>query len=249
MLYSPSLQLTNYSVLAHDKQLVNNLSLAIGAGQLHVLMGPNGSGKSSLALSLMGHPAYQVTGNALLCAQDITQLPVHKRAQAGLFLSFQQPYELPGVPVASYLKAVYQAMHGHIDVTSLQKQIYTYLDLLELDRAFYERNVNEDFSGGQKKKFELLQLLLCRPKVAILDELDSGLDVDALRVVAQALQHARTQHPHMAVLLITHYQRILTHMSVDAVHLLVQGSLVRTGDQRLVQAIERDGYDKVAQWR
>lgn len=208
------LQLSNYSVFVQDKQLVQDISLVVPEGALHVLMGPNGSGKSSLALSLMGHPAYQVTGQALLNGQDITQLPVHKRAQAGLFLSFQQPHELPGVPVATYLKAIYEASHGHVNASALQKQIYEYLDLLELEHAFYYRNLNEGFSGGQKKKFELLQLLLCKPKVAILDEIDSGLDVDALRVVAQTLQIARQQHPQMAILLITHYQRILAHLTL-----------------------------------
>lgn len=241
------LQLNNYSVFVQEKQLVNGVSLTIPTGHLHVLMGPNGSGKSSLALSLMGHPAYQVTGQALLNGQDLLQLPVHKRAQAGLFLSFQQPYELPGVSVVTYIKAIYQALHGHVDVPTLQKMVYTYLDLLQLERAFYERNVNEGFSGGQKKKFELLQLLICKPKVAILDELDSGLDVDALRIVAQAVQHARDENKDMAMLLITHYQRALAYLKVDAVHMLARGSLVRTGDQTLVQTIERLGYDEVAQ--
>lgn len=245
-MHNKTLQLKNYSVSVQGKDVIKNITLALDAGSLHVLMGPNGSGKSSLALSLMGHPAYQVTGFVALNDQEITTLPAHKRAQAGLFLSFQQPQEIAGVQVATYLKAIYEAVHGHIEVAALQHKVYAYLELLELDHGFYYRNLNEGFSGGQKKKFEMLQLLLLKPRVAILDEIDSGLDVDALRVVAQALHVARNEHPAMCVLLITHYQRIVHYMQVNAVHLLVDGTIVRSGDAALAQAVEAHGYENMS---
>lgn len=239
------LTLHNYTVSIEDKLIVQNVSLALQAGSLHVLMGPNGSGKSSLALSLMGHPTYMVQGEASLESEDLLSLPSHKRAQAGLFVSFQQPQEIPGLNIATYLKAIYEAKHGHIEPSALQEKIFYYLDLLCMDRSFYYRNVNEGFSGGQKKKFEVLQLLLLKPKVAILDEIDSGLDVDALKVIANALQIARNEHPSMTILLITHYQRLLDHISVDHVHLLMNGRLIKSGDYTLACQIEQQGYDQI----
>ncbi len=239
------LGIKNYSALLQDKKLLNNISLAIASGSVHALMGPNGSGKSTLALSLMGHPAYAVTGSVLLDGQEINTLPPHKRAQAGLFLSFQQPHEIPGVSLSSFLKASYEAVHSSIDPKTLQQEVSAYLELLELDQSFYYRNLHEGFSGGEKKKLELLQLLLFKPKVALLDEIDSGLDVDALRVVAHALQVARKENPEMSVLLITHYQRILSYIQPDQVHLLMHGQLVQSGDHTLASTIEQSGYDKV----
>lgn len=240
------LTLHNYTVFVEAKQILKNISLAINSGSTHVLMGPNGSGKSSLALSLMGHPAYTTHGTALLNEQDILSLPAHKRAQAGLFLSFQQPHDISGLAVATYLKAIYEAAHGHIEPSLLQEKVYRYLDLLCLDRSFYYRNLNEGFSGGQKKKFEILQLLLLKPKLAILDEIDSGLDVDALKIVAHALRFARNEQPTMALLIITHYQRLLHYTTADAVHLLINGSLVKSGNVALAQEIEQRGYDRTS---
>lgn len=239
------LTIANYAIFHDELQIVKNINLKIDQGSLHVLMGPNGSGKSTLALALMGHPAYSTTGSAYLNDQQLDELPVHKRAQAGLFLSFQQPHEIPGVPLRTFLKAAYEAIHEPIEPQELQSRVMRYLDLLELDQAIYWRNLHEGFSGGQKKKLELLQLLLLKPKVAILDEIDSGLDVDALRVVADALSVARKENPNMTVLLITHYQRMLHYLTPDAVHLLMDGELVRSGDAQLAQEIEQFGYDKV----
>ncbi len=239
------LQIKNYSVSLQDKKLLNNINLNIASGSVHALMGPNGSGKSTMALSLMGHPAYTVTGSVFLGEQEVSAMPTHKRAQAGLFLSFQQPHEIPGVPLSSFLKAAYEAVHEPIDPKTLQHTVSAYLELLELDQSFYYRNLHEGFSGGEKKKLELLQLLLLKPKFALLDEIDSGLDVDALRVVAQALRIAREKNPQMSILLITHYQRILTYIQPDQVHLLMNGRLVQSGDHTLASTIEQNGYDKV----
>ncbi len=239
------LQIKNYYVSLQDKKLLNDINLDITSGSVHALMGPNGSGKSTMALSLMGHPAYTVTGSVLLNGQEIGTMPTHKRAQAGLFLSFQQPYEIPGVSLSSFLKAAYEAVHKSIDPKALQDTVSAYLELLELDQSFYYRNLHEGFSGGEKKKLELLQLLLLKPKVAILDEIDSGLDVDALRVVAQALNTAREKNPQMSILLITHYQRMLTYIQPDQVHLLINGELIQSGDHTLASTIEQYGYDKV----
>jgi Fe-S cluster assembly ATP-binding protein len=241
------IQLSNYNVSVADKQVIKNLSLEAKAGSLHVLMGPNGSGKSSLALSLMGHKAYVVNGSATLNGQDLLSLPVDKRAQAGLFLSFQQPYEIPGVQLASFFKVIYEARYAPIEPKKLQEKLFAYFDLLEIDHAFYYRNLHEGFSGGQKKKLEMLQLLLLKPRVAFLDEIDSGLDVDALRVVAQALTIARKENPDMTILVITHYQRLLHYLTIDHVHVLVNGSIITSGDYRLVEAIEQQGYDAVIQ--
>lgn len=239
------IHLSNYSVFVVGKQVVNNISLGLESGSLHVLMGPNGSGKSSLALSLMGHKAYTATGSAMIDGHDIVPLSVDKRAQLGLFLSFQQPYEIPGVPLSSFFKVIYEIKYGPIEPKRLQEKLFAYFDLLEIDHAFYYRNLHEGFSGGQKKKLEMLQLLLLKPRVAILDEIDSGLDVDALRVVAHALALARKESPEMAVLVITHYQQLLKHLQLDHLHIMVDGSLIKSGDYQLAHVVEQQGYDAV----
>ena len=237
------LQLQQFSVALEDKTIIAPLDLAIGKGALHVLMGPNGSGKSTLALALMGHPTYTVSGTILLDGQPINELPVHKRAQAGLYLSFQQPQEIPGVSIVTFLKAAYESMHGPISVDELQQRAISYMQLLAMDQALLYRNLHEGFSGGERKKLELLQLLLFKPKVAILDEIDSGLDVDALDAVARGITHARQQNPDMAMLLITHYQRILQNLQADAVHVIKDGVLIRSGDVSVIEQIEQSGYD------
>lgn len=237
-----ALQIQDVTVVVEGKQILQNISLTMMPGSVHVLMGPNGSGKSTLALSLMGHPAYTVKGSVSLAGIDLQELPTYKRAQRGLFLSFQQPHEIPGVSLHSFLKAAYEALCHPIDNALLKQRVCAYLDLLELDESFYYRNVHEGFSGGERKKLELLQLLLFRPKVAILDELDSGLDIDALRIVAQALQAACKENPAMSLLCITHYQRILRYIQPDHVHVLMQGMLVQSGDRSLVDTIEQYGY-------
>ncbi len=239
------IHLSNYSLSVAGKLVVDNISLNIPSGSLHVLMGPNGSGKSSLALSLMGHKAYTVTGSATIDGHDVVPLSVDKRAQLGLFLSFQQPYEIPGVPLSSFFRVMYEVKYGPIEAKELQERLFAYFDLLEIDHALYYRNLHEGFSGGQKKKLEMLQLLLLKPRVAILDEIDSGLDVDALRTVASALTVARRENPEMALLVITHYQRLLKYLELDRLHIMVEGSLITSGDYQLAHIIEQQGYDAV----
>lgn len=239
------IQISNYDVSIAGKQLITNLSLNLEAGSLHVLMGPNGSGKSSLVLSLMGHKAYATTGSVMIDGQDLCLLTPDKRAKLGLFLSFQQPYEIPGVSLSSFFKVIYESKYGPIEPKKLQEKLFAYFDLLEMDHELYYRNLNVGFSGGQKRKLEMLQLLLLKPRIALLDEIDSGLDVDALRVVAHALNIARQENPEMAIMVITHYQRLLHDLKVDHVHLLMDGKLITSGDYRLVESIEQHGYDKV----
>jgi Fe-S cluster assembly ATP-binding protein len=207
-------------------------------------MGPNGSGKSSLAYTLMGHPAYELlNGSIVLNGTLLHELSVDKRAKLGLFLAFQQPLEIPGVTVGAFLKEAYQAVKGvHISVKDFQILVEEKLAILHLDSSILSRGLHEGFSGGERKKVEILQLLILQPKMAILDEIDSGLDVDALKVVAAGIAAARAERPEMIILLVTHYQRILNHVCPDFVHVLAQGELVASGDGKLVHAIEGAGY-------
>jgi Fe-S cluster assembly ATP-binding protein len=239
------LQINNLSIYLQEQHIVNNFSLPVAPGTVHALMGPNGSGKSTLAHTLMGHPHYTVTaGQILLNGEDITNLPIHKRAQLGVFLAFQHPLEIPGVTVAMLLKQAHQAVTGTaLSVKDFNALLTANLELLEMSPSVAHRAVNEGFSGGEKKKLEVLQLLILQPKLVILDEIDSGLDVDALRIVANALMHAKAQRPDMCLLIITHYARILHYLKPDFVHIMRQGQLVATGTAELAQEIERNGYD------
>lgn len=238
------LYIDQLSVLVQQKQVINNLSCTILPGAMHALMGPNGSGKSSLALTLMGHPSYRITSGTIRFADtDITQLLPDKRARLGLFLAFQHPVEIPGVTVFNFLKESYYALHGATGMQEFQSVLYAAMDLLSIDHAFAYRKVNEGFSGGEKKRLELLQLVLFKPMLAILDEIDSGLDVDALKIVAQGIALAREQNPDMSILLITHYQRILDYITPDVVHVMQAGQIICSGDATLAQTIEQRGYD------
>jgi Fe-S cluster assembly ATP-binding protein len=209
-------------------------------------MGPNGSGKSSLANALMGHPAYTVSaGKIFFDNKDITNSAIHERARQGLFLSFQHPCEIPGVSIASFLREAYTAISREtISPLDFESLLSHRCMQLGIDKAFTNRAVNVGFSGGEKKRFELLQLLLLKPKVAILDEIDSGLDVDSLKVVAQGIAIARQENPDLAILLITHYQRILDYIVPDYVHILCQGRIIQSGDASLARHIEVRGYDE-----
>jgi Fe-S cluster assembly ATP-binding protein len=234
----------NDLVVQHAQQtILDGITLELKPGTVHVLMGSNGSGKSTLAYTIMGHPAYTITGGSLFIGEeDITQLPLHKRAGKGIFLAFQQPLEIPGVRISSFLTAAYQALHGSITAAQMQEKAFFYMDLLEMDRALYYRNMHEGFSGGQRKKLELLQLLLLRPQIAILDEIDSGLDVDALATAARALKHARAENPMLTLLIITHYRHILNDIMPDQVHLMHAGKLIRTGGMELIAAVQEHGF-------
>lgn len=239
------LHIKNLCVDVAEKHILRGINLSISPGTVHALMGPNGSGKSTLAYSLMGHPSYTIIdGSLYLYETDIGSLTPDKRARAGLFLSFQQPFSLPGVKAHTFLLEAYRAMTGlMISVPDFKTLLEEQMLRLSIDPAFAYRDVNDGFSGGEKKKFELLQLVLLKPKIAILDEIDSGLDIDALKVVAEGIAYARTQNPDISILLITHYQRILQYIAPDYVHIIDKGMVVASGNLDLVHALEQKGYD------
>lgn len=239
-------EINNLTVTIEEKPVLTNLNLTINPGTIHALMGPNGSGKSSLAYTLMGHPAYTITqGTLVYKGTDITHIAADKRSKLGIFLSFQHPYEIPGLRVFSFLKEIYQAhTNSSVDIAAFKALLESYMSLLAIDQTFLERSLNEGFSGGEKKRFEMLQLLLLNPSFVILDEIDSGLDVDALKLVAQALHLACQRNPAMAVLIITHYQRILDYIVPDEVHILAHAKLVKSGPAELAYQIEKKGYDE-----
>jgi Fe-S cluster assembly ATP-binding protein len=237
----------NLSVSRENNQILSGINLSLAPGSVHVLMGPNGSGKSSLAHALMGDPRYVITsGTISLDERDITTLAVHERARAGLFLAFQYPYELPGVSVFTCLKEAYALQtKQNISVHEFQKLLFEIFAMLHIDHSFANRNLNEGFSGGEKKRFELVQMMLLKPKVAVLDEIDSGLDVDALACVARSIYHAREQNPDMALLIITHYQRLLNYIIPDYVHSMCDGMIIESGDKSLAFKIDQHGYAAV----
>lgn len=237
-----SLIVSNIHVAVEGKSILRGVSLRVQAGEVHALMGPNGSGKSTLANALMGHPRYTITdGSVEVDATDITKLPPDERAQAGLFLSFQYPVEIPGVSVQNFLRTAWRSLHGgQLDHKIFSERLQQAIQQLQVDPTFVKRAVNEGFSGGEKKRLEMLQLAVLQPKYAILDETDSGLDVDALKVVAQGVQAARASG--VGVLLITHYSRILEFVVPDHVHVLTDGHITQSGTKDLAYDIERIGY-------
>ncbi len=238
------LHINQLDVNIGEKKVLHDIQLSVEPGSVHAVMGPNGSGKSSLAYTLIGHPLYSVTqGSITLANQDITHISPDKRARTGLFLSFQQPPAIPGVNVFTFLKEAHHAITGvTMAITEFRALVEQRMGQLQINPALVHRNLNEGFSGGEKKQFEMLQLLLLQPKVAILDEIDSGLDIDALKAVAHGLQCARQENPHLILILITHYQRILEYIIPDHVHILCDGRLVKSGDASLVTELEAGGY-------
>ena len=230
-----------------EQEIIRGLSLVIPKGEVHAIMGPNGSGKSTLAKVLAGHPDYQVTsGSVMMDGEDILALAADERARKGLFMAFQYPNEIPGVTIANFLRAAVQARlpeGEELEATDYYAKLYEKMDLLEMDRSFTSRSVNEGFSGGEKKRNEILQLAMLEPKYAVLDETDSGLDIDALKVVANGVNSIRG--PKIGVLLITHYQRLLDYIIPDHVHVMVQGRIVRSGGKDLALELEEKGYDWV----
>ena len=229
-----------------DKTILNGLSLAIDAGEVHAIMGPNGSGKSTLANVLAGHPGYRVTGGSVLYrGRELAGLEPEERAHAGIFMAFQHPVEIPGVTNMEFLKAANDsilAARGQDPLSALEfmKRVRALAASLHLDQKFLKRGVNEGFSGGERKRNEVLQLLLLEPRLAVLDETDSGLDIDALKTVAEGVNRYRAKDN--GVLLITHYQRLLNHVVPDHVHVLADGKIVESGDQALAHALEERGY-------
>ncbi len=230
-------------------EILKGIDLSVEAGRVHALMGPNGSGKSTLANALAGHPHYTVTsGTATLDGEDILTMPPDKRAKAGLFLSFQYPAAIPGVKVANFLHAARQAVRpGDLSPSKFRAMLFEKMDTLDMDAAFLSRYLNDRFSGGEKKRLEMLQMAVLAPRYAILDETDSGLDVDALRSVGQAVHALRAteEGKNCGFLIITHYPRILAHITPDVVHVLIDGRIVMTGGADLAHRIEREGYDTI----
>ncbi len=233
------------NVSINETPILANFHLTIQKGNVHAIMGPNGSGKSTLAYAVMGHPNYRITnGSILLDGEDITKLSPDKRARRGLFLAFQQPQEIPGISVIVFLKEMCQAIKGMDFVAEIFPIIVEQrMRQLQIDPSFLYRNLNDGFSGGEKKRFEMLQLLLLEPKMVILDEIDSGLDIDALKIVAQGLSLAKKENPDLSILLITHYQRILDYIIPDVVSILCDGKLVASGGPELALQLEQKGYD------
>ena len=231
-----------------SQQILRGVDLAVRAGQTHAIMGPNGSGKSTLAYAIAGHPKYQVTqGSVTLDGEDVLAMTVDARARAGLFLAMQYPAEVPGVSVSNFLRTAITAVRGEAPkLRVFLKEMRAAMAALSIDPVFAERNVNEGFSGGEKKRHEILQLELLDPRIAILDETDSGLDIDALRVVADGINRFRAKEGH-GVLLITHYTRILRYVQPDFVHVFVGGRIVKEGGPELADELEISGYEKFVQ--
>lgn len=239
---------SNLSVVVQDRNVIQNCSASFQLGQIHVIMGPNGSGKSSLAAALMGHPSYEITGGSITWQdKDITQMPPHLRAQQGIFLGLQNPLEIQGLSVFYFLKELCFLRDKKTTQTSeLLSELEPLLQLVGLPRSILDRSVNVGFSGGEKKRFELVQMLVLRPKVVILDELDSGVDIDGLKDLSEGLLWYRSKYPDTIFILITHYRHILQKIQPDVVHVMVQGSLVARGDRTLLDDIEKHGYEAYA---
>jgi Fe-S cluster assembly ATP-binding protein len=230
-----------------SKEILSGVDLTIRQGETHAIMGPNGSGKSTLAYSLAGHPKYTISsGTVTLDGQDVLAMSVDERARAGIFLAMQYPVEIPGVTVSNFLRTAKTAIDGKAPaLRTWVKEVRTAMEGLRMDPTFAERNVNEGFSGGEKKRHEILQLELLKPKIAVLDETDSGLDVDALRIVSEGVNRVRAGG-EVGVLLITHYTRILRYIKPDFVHVFVGGRIVEEGGSELADLLEAEGYDRYA---
>jgi Fe-S cluster assembly ATP-binding protein len=244
----PLFEVQGLRVAVEDTEILKGVDLVVGEGEIHALMGPNGSGKSTLANTLLGSPGYRVTdGRIRFRGEDITEWSTDARSKAGIFLAFQYPEEIPGVPMVQFLRQALSARKGlDLSVLELRLSIMDWMKRLDMDPSFGDRYLNEGFSGGEKKRNEILQMAILEPEVAILDETDSGLDIDALRAVASGVREVREGRPQLGILVITHYQRILSELAPDVVHILIDGRVVDSGGPELAHRLEEEGYEA---WR
>ena len=244
------LEIRNLHVKVEDKEILKGLDLDVDKGKIHALMGPNGSGKSTLANTIMGHPALEVTeGTITFKGEDITEADPDERSRMGLFMAFQYPVAIPGVTVAKYLRMIVNAHReaageDQISLKDFRKETEAAMEMCDIPKEFSSRYLNDGFSGGEKKRFEILQMAMLQPKIAILDETDSGLDIDALRIVSDGIN--RLVGPNMGTLIITHYQRILDYVKPDQIHVLMDGRIVRSGGAELAHELETSGYADIA---
>lgn len=238
------LEIKNLCTRIDDKEILKDLNLTVNKGEIHIIMGPNGAGKSTLAYTLMGHPKYEATGgSAFLEGEDLLDMSVDERAKAGLFLSFQYPEVIQGVTVENFLRTARTAVKDQVQkVIPFKKMLNQHMDALNMDRSYARRYLNDGFSGGEKKKNEILQMLTLEPKVAILDETDSGLDVDAIKVVAKGVKTFLNKDN--AVIVITHYNKLLSYLEPDYVHILMDGRIIKTGGNEIADQIDREGFEK-----
>ena len=242
----PLFEVNDLHVSVEGREILRGVNLVVQRGEVHALMGRNGSGKSTLANALMGHPKYEVTrGSIRLAGEDLLGLKPDERARRGVFLGFQNPTAIPGVATGNFLRAAVKAVRGGEAINALQfrKELKERMTLLQMDEKFATRSLNEGFSGGEKKRAEMLQLAMLKPCLAVLDEPDSGLDIDAVRIVSDGVNSVHDQQPEMGILLITHYQRILNYIRPDKVHVMANGRIVESGGPELVQRLEREGYE------
>lgn len=245
----PLLELRNLHAEAEGASILRGVDLVVGEGEVHALMGPNGAGKSTLANVIMGHPGYTVTsGEILLYGENIATWSADQRARAGIFLAFQYPEAISGVSVVQFLRQAISARKQlpELSILEVRLDLAEWMDRLGMDPAFAERHLNDGFSGGERKRNEVLQMALLEPVVALLDETDSGLDIDALRVVARGVRTVRDEHPSMGAVVVTHYVKLLEEIEPDQVHILVDGQIVHSGGRELADRIEHEGYDA---WR
>jgi Fe-S cluster assembly ATP-binding protein len=242
----PVLQIKDLTVEVDGQLILDSVSLTLQKGELAAIMGPNGSGKSTLAKAVMAHPQYLVkNGKIFFKGQDITDWPIEQRGKSGIFLAFQHPESVSGVPIHQFLRQAMSARRGY-EVSALEArlEISEWSELIGFDKSYASRSLNEGFSGGERKKNELLQMAVLEPDLAVLDETDTGLDIDALKIVANSINVIREKKPDMAILLITHYQRLLDYLALNKVYLLVSGKIVETGDETLAKEIDQFGYEK-----
>jgi len=245
---APILQIKNLSarVAEEGTAILHGLNLEVPKGEVHAIMGPNGSGKSTLAKVIAGHPEYEVTGGSIIFrGEEVLGLEPDERSKAGIFLAFQYPIEIPGVSIANFLRTAKQAHlpeGEELDLFDFQDELIDRMKLLDMDPTFAERPVNDGFSGGEKKRNEILQMAMLKPAMAVMDETDSGLDIDALQIVANGVNTLSEENPDMGVLLITHYQRLLNYIKPDVVHVMVDGRIVRTGGPEVALELEKEGY-------